>query len=313
MNAVYRICGRRLASTIPLPELDLDASGPADLSFAVAPLAAGAVRPRWTSTEPNGRASLVVGQRADGTYVLRFPRLAVFTLSADGTEIGGRPYAASSDETFRHLLLDHVIPRALARRGAFVFHASAVVIDGRAVGIVGPSGGGKSTLSARFGVDGYPVVSDDCLVIEDVDGALCAVPSYPGARLWPDALEFLAADAPTTAVAHNSAKRRIGGDSGIAAFVDGAVPLAALFVLGSEPVDAPRADRMTPRDGMGVLLQHLYRLDADGAAEFAAVTRIAADVPMHLLHAPDDLAQLGAVRDVLLSAVGATAGPAATR
>jgi hypothetical protein len=51
--------------------------------------------------------------------------------------------------------------------GGEVLHASAAVVDGRAVAFSGASGSGKSTLAIGLGLAGHPLISDDCLLIHD--------------------------------------------------------------------------------------------------------------------------------------------------
>jgi hypothetical protein len=47
-----------------------------------------------------------------------------------------------------------------------VIHASAAVIDGRALVLSGGSGSGKSTLALALGLAGHPILADDCLLVE---------------------------------------------------------------------------------------------------------------------------------------------------
>jgi hypothetical protein len=51
--------------------------------------------------------------------------------------------------------------------GGEVVHASAAVVDGRAVAFSGASGSGKSTLAIGLGLSGHPMISDDCLLVHD--------------------------------------------------------------------------------------------------------------------------------------------------
>ena len=83
----------------------------------------------------------------------------------------------------------------LHQRGALTLHASAVAIDDGIVGFVGYKGAGKSTTAASFFSRGYPLVTDDLLVIELAENAdavsVNAAYGYPGIprlRLWPDSV-----------------------------------------------------------------------------------------------------------------------------
>lgn len=52
-------------------------------------------------------------------------------------------------------------------RGALALHAGAFVIDGRAWGVIGPKGAGKSTTMAMLDRAGIPVLTDDLLIIDE--------------------------------------------------------------------------------------------------------------------------------------------------
>jgi energy-coupling factor transporter ATP-binding protein EcfA2 len=84
-----------------------------------------------------------------------------------------------------------VLGFALRLRGVLALHASAVLLDGRAVALVGPSGSGKSTAAAAFASAGVPVLSDDVLAVRRVADDLLAYPSYRLLRLWVESEQML--------------------------------------------------------------------------------------------------------------------------
>jgi hypothetical protein len=104
--------------------------------------------------------------RADGGYLLRFPQLADFLVSADACTVTCIPVPEVPEGTARHLYLNQVLPLVLSKLGKLVFHASAVEIGSHAVAFVGESGRGKSTLAASFAVSGCRFLTDDGLVVE---------------------------------------------------------------------------------------------------------------------------------------------------
>ena len=124
--------------------------------------------------------------RMDAAYLLRFPDLADFQVSADGLNVTCFPAPHVSDTTIEHLYLNQVLPLALSRLGKLVFHGSAVEVAGGAIAFVAASGQGKSTLAASFATGGYRFLADDGLVLEPIGGGYHVLPSHPSIRLWED-------------------------------------------------------------------------------------------------------------------------------
>lgn len=90
-----------------------------------------------------------------------------------------------------------VLLHALAHRGVFVLHASAIVDDGRGViALIGDSGVGKSSFAARADEAGWRRVADDLLPIAiDADGRVTARPHLDQPKLAPEQ-QYPAGDAP---------------------------------------------------------------------------------------------------------------------
>lgn len=135
----------------------------------------------------------------------------------------------------------------LRQRGHLVLHGSAVARDGRAVGFIGHSGWGKSTLAASLVSRGWHLLTDDLLV---VDG----LASSHDARPDDDARPMVIAGHPSMRLAHEAADRVADGDHARhrahslttkvrmdwdAAFLDQSVPLHAVYVLDPTPADEP--------------------------------------------------------------------------
>jgi hypothetical protein len=249
-----------------------------------------------------------LARTAEG-FVLRFPGLADFALDAEASQILVAPSPSADPESVRHLLLDQVLPRVLAHRGRLVLHAAAVLVDGRALAFLGPSGQGKSTLAASFLGAGCSLLTDDALVLLPDRERLEVVPTYPGLRLWPQAIAGLYAAPPrSTPMSAGAAKQRLvipveGPMSGHP------VPLAAVYRLQPEPVTAaPRVERTSARDACMSLITHSFQLDITdrtlAATLLARASDLASRVPMFQLHFPHDFARLPEVRTALLEPLG---------
>ena len=116
--------------------------------------------------------------------IMRFTELTDFYLT--DTSIHGQLIHPQAQHLLEIHLLGPVIAFWLERRGLPVLHASAVEIDGGAVGFLASNGGGKTTLAAACLQDGHPLLTDDLLPLYcQPGGEILGLPGYPQLRLWP--------------------------------------------------------------------------------------------------------------------------------
>jgi hypothetical protein len=249
--------------------------------------------------------------RDERGYLLRFPELADFSVDADGREIVCLPEPELPPHTMRHLLLDQVLPLVLTIRGRKALHATAVLTAAGVCAFTGLTGTGKSTLAASLLLAGYPVLSDDCLVLEEDNGQVLATPAYPGLRLREDTLKVLGKDSGhLLSVAHYTSKRRLVPNGHGSYFLTQAFPVARIYSLirpaeveGEDGLVDPSIERLSPRDSLVELLPFLFHLDVTDrtmlARHFAFLERVVSHVPVRQLRVPNTFTALPAVREVI--------------
>lgn len=126
-------------------------------------------------TIQDGEVTVRVGYTRDGALVVDWPGEATLT------ERGGiwrfDPAPGTSPERAEKLARGPA--RAVQRylRGEMSLHASAVVIEGRALVFLGPSGAGKSTAAAILCQRSGRLLADDILAVDWVNDALIALPT----------------------------------------------------------------------------------------------------------------------------------------
>jgi hypothetical protein len=310
----YRLAGVVIESDVPLFEDARVAAGAADCRIERLP--DDVVLPPLA---PAGDGEITVCRSGD-TVVLGVPPGARFEISATGDRIRYRLPEGIPEVTLRHLLLDQAVPRALTLRGLLVFHASAVETPWGAVGFLGASGTGKSTLAAALAREGWPHLSDDSLVLEPRPGEPSAIAraSYRGIRLWPEGAHRLGSAGDGAPVAHFNSKRLFGpADVPGVAFAPGCAPLARLYALAA-PEDSDgtvRVEELGPREALINLVRHSFRL---GLLEPAVIERdldrLCRAIPTRLcrtLHYPREHARLDEVRRVLTADLVGEPGRAA--
>jgi len=248
--------------------------------------------------------------RSAAGYLLRFPSLADFEVAADASSVRCWPAPGTTQASVQQLFLNQVLPLVESKRGKLVLHGSAVEVDGGAGADLGESGRGKSTLAASFATAGHSFLTDDGLVIDDIDGVLHVVPSHSSIRLWQDSEEaLLGASADTAPPAQYTSKSRfLAGDS--LPFCAQPRPLLGVFFLGVEDVQVPRVSTLTPSEALILLVRHSFLLDVKErgllGGHFDAVSRLAAAMSFHQLEFPRTYAALPAVRREVLARNGST-------
>jgi len=116
-------------------------------------------------------------------YRLYARHFGLARVSADGTEVRCAPPEVEPWR-WQRFLVGRILPIAAVLQGLEGFHASAVAWDGRAMAVLGPSGGGKSSIALRLLLRGASFVTDDVLVLEPgADGVIAhAGPGVVGVR-----------------------------------------------------------------------------------------------------------------------------------
>ena len=243
--------------------------------------------------------------RTNSGYLLRFPGLADFQISADGLHVTGCPAPEVSEATTQHLYLNQVLSLVLSKLGKLVFHASAVEIGGCAVAFVAESGRGKSTLAASFAVNGFRFLTDDGLVVEPGFDGFAALPSHPSIRLWEDSEAALV---PPTArrappVHYTSKARFLAGEDLV--FCTQPRPLRRVYFLGDGRAATLELQRLTPAEAVIEWVKHSFLLDIEEkprlASHFDQVAKLA-NQPIHYrLDYPRRFEELARVRGAIVA------------
>jgi hypothetical protein len=181
-----------------------------------------------------------------------------------------------------------------------VLHASAVVLcDGQAVAFTGESGQGKSTLATAFFSDGYQLLSDDCLLLENRGGVVFAMASYASLRLWSDSAQAVVEagklkDTRYSEMAHYTNKQQLLFDERDVSATPNWVKLDRLYLLESEAgATDSQAIRIEPAGGMAsimAMIESSFTLDVVSDASirrnFATVQQVAGGVTVKRLFYP---------------------------
>jgi hypothetical protein len=241
--------------------------------------------------------------RSGDGYLLRFPDLADFEVSADGKEVVAWPANDDDGATVEHLYINQMVPLALSRQGRPTFHASVVTVPGGVIAFLGQSGMGKSTLAASFALNGASFLSDDALLVEETESGCLVQPSHPSIRLWEDSVEQLvdASSSTSIPISYSTKARLLAGD----ALTYSAEPqrLLAAYVLESNDASQVAIRTLAGVDRHMAWVQNSFLLDIEDAdllkQHFDWTHRIASAIPTFALDYPRDYGILPEVRNAV--------------
>lgn len=122
-------------------------------------------------------------------YLLKFLNVANY-YAARGNEIIIEPLPDGDEKSVRLFALSNAFAAILYQRNLIPLHASGIFYEKGVALFCGASGAGKSTTITALQQKGYRVFTDDvCVLQQQPDGSVTAVPSYPMIKLWEDSFE----------------------------------------------------------------------------------------------------------------------------
>lgn len=248
---------------------------------------------------PSLRVALLGGDKYFGFFYSDGARFAI-----DRT---GREICADWPENYTledacTYLVGPVLAFVLRLRGITCLHASAVVVDGRAIALFGLAGAGKSTAAAAFALRGFSVLSDDVAVLADLGDHFLVQPGYPRINLWPDSVRSLfGTEDALPRITPTWDKRYLELDQNGRRFQATPLPLGAIYILGEREAEltAPVIEKVVGSEAIMTLVSNTYvnyLLDRDmRAREFDVLSRLLAGVPVRRVRPAADPSKIFAL------------------
>jgi hypothetical protein len=245
----------------------------------------------------------------DGHFQIIYSDGAEFVVDATASEIFGisRRGDLSLDDLLVYLQ-GPVLGFVLRLRGTTCLHASAAIAEGRAFGLVGGGGIGKSTSAAILAGMSLPVLTDDLLALHDRGTSFDVQPGLPRILLWSESARALFGDPEALPrIVGSWDKRYLDLTRPGYRFGPEATPLGALYVLGERlpPDAAPEVSALRGAQALAHLLANTYANDFLDAAlrarELEVLGRLATRIPIRLVRAPDDRRRAAQVCEAVLA------------
>jgi len=293
-------------TALALPEYSDGGLGQVECRSAAAPVfLAAAQRARF---DPASDSWYRYASLEDGSTYVRWDTVGEFLVAADGRCITSRRVDGASVESFHVYMLGQALSFALVKQGFEPLHATVVVVDDRAVALLGENGSGKSSLAASFVEAGWRLLTDDLLLVREHSGRLLAYPGPARIKLFPQiAGRFLGAVAERVPMNPDTQKLilPIGDDRSCTE----PAPLDAIYSL-APPRDVGRndpvsIDALSPRAAFVELVRSTFNrrlVDADRLTrQFETATNLTRLVSIKKIRYPRRLERLPEVRDLIVA------------
>ena len=304
----YGVYGVSLRSTwkLPLPRVD---RSPRLATITLKPASAATFAKALESQPPADTALRIHHRLSDGSTYLRWMNQLEFLIRADGRTLLCRTLNADGPAAL-HTYLSLSLSFALINLGFEPLHSTTPVIDGGAVALLGDCGYGKSSLGASFLAAGFPLLTDDLLVLSPHNGTVLAHPGARRIKLMPNtARRIFGRHVRGMRLKRVTPKLIIPLQGERAQTMP--VPLRAIYILTppSKPVAAAgaRIRNLTQAQACLALVRSTFNTvvtDADRLRrQFRQAAELAATIPIKSLSYPRSFELLSAVRDAVIADV----------
>ncbi len=185
----YSVYGVSIRSELPLrlPEMQ-GGMGPTlfELEIRASHESLSGAIPQAVALQRNALSGFDFANFPDGSSYVRWDDVGEVLISKDGQSIACRAFRQADSESFHVYLLGQALSFALVKNGFEPLHATAVVVEDRAVAFLGDCGFGKSTLAAFFLQEGHRLLTDDLLLLRTTTGGILAYPGPARIKLFPE-------------------------------------------------------------------------------------------------------------------------------
>jgi hypothetical protein len=256
----------------------------------------------------NPFSALDVACPSEGSNYVSMRDVGEFLISEDGRSIAAYRFPHATPESFHVYLLGQALSFALVKNGIEPLHATAVVVEGRAVAFLGDCGFGKSTLAAEFLQAGHLLLTDDLLVLRKTPPQVLAYPGPPRIKLLPEVMNRFLGN-PKTSFPMNSQTQKLVVPLNQDQACHVAIPFAGFYVLPS-PDDVPLGSNiyirtLSRKEAFLKLLAGAFNVlvldQRRRRRQFEATEALANSIVVKELSYPRKLACLPAIREAILS------------
>ena len=306
---LYSLYGLKIRSQWPLSLTEADDSTNPDIEICGWDSSASLTVSEEVAGDSPSNIRRIYQRLTDGADYVCWTSQFEFLVSVDGRVIRARRLREfSSEESFQVYLLAQALSFSLLKMGVESYHMTAVEVCGKAVGFMGDSGAGKSSMAASFIRAGNRLITDDLLLLRPRGIEFLVYPGQPWIKLYPemarDALGTTVEGIPMNSM---TAKRIYPLDQ--SGFCHHPLPLAAIYCLDA-CVDAPPAGRgsihpVTPGNAVIQLIKNSFNTTVTGAPrprrQLEQAAAVVSAVPVRAITYKREVSQLAHLRELVLN------------
>jgi hypothetical protein len=259
-----------------------------------------------TALDATGTPVQRIWEAPRGHYLLVFSEGVTFLVDEAGRKIWGRWCSSVPLELAALYLRGPLMSFVLGLQGFVCLHASAVVIDGRAVVFAGFSGAGKSTTAMTFARRGFAALTDDIVAIPGNAQGLTVQPGYPRLCVWPVSAVVGPWVDELPRVIPDEDKRYVSLEADKGGYHPVSIELGAIYLLDPRNAGScePGVEELAGAEGLVSLLANNCgsgRLSREHRARaFETLGRIISQIPVRRVRIPRDPGRLDELCDLIL-------------
>ena len=277
----YFAYGLGIHSNIAIPEL-MPAQVPCDVQINIDSNA------QIPAEVPNNQHYLKITHEE---AILFDKNIGVFILD-NGCKITAIPIHNVEDSRVRLYIIGTVLAILLYQRGLFVLHGSAVEVDGGAVAFIGPSGWGKSSITAALNAKGHHIIGDDVVPLSVEKNTMNVFPGFPQLKLHQEVALTLGHDKSRLHSLHPELDKN-GFRVAQKEFSQTSLPLKRIYALAKDT--AIGIEQIQPQEAVIHLVRNSIPtrwFQPNSISHFLQSSNIAKNIPFYCLKRSNDLSSL---------------------
>ena len=246
----------------------------------------------WDELENHKSDKKIAWKTQSKDYVIYYMKdYGIFKIS-NGNLIEYRLYDKIPNEDFVSIfILNTCFPHILVQCNQFAMHGSAIRMGNSSIIVSGASGSGKSTLSEVLIKKYGQYLSDDVVLIEQMNDRIYALPSFPYRKLCADAAELFGYDKEKTIPIEENDRNKVvvvaEND-----YCSKEMPLGAIVVIKPDDIEKVSIRKISGAETLKYIIDNLYQIASYGdrnipASVTAKIMKMAQTVPVYELSRPN--------------------------